>query len=283
MESRHEIKNRIKSIEGTRQITGSMRLVSMAKLQRARELMSANAPFLEESRRLASLAKRCAAGERHPVIDGRPVKSALMVAISGDRGLCGGYNASMIRFTLRYLESLSYPARVITIGSKISDAFKRRASYKPVYSYRGLSDAPIYREIDDISGLMFDMFMSGEADQILMCHTRFISLLAQQPILTRLLPIDERDEELIYEYEPDGFETLERIGRFYLTSRLYGAILESGVCEHSARIISMDGASKTAGDMIAGLTSRFNKARQAVITQELSEIVSGADAININN
>jgi len=279
MESRQAIKSRIKSIQGTKQITGSMRLVSMAKLQRAREGMRVNAPFLEESRRLASMAKKCMDGEKHLILDGRPVENTLMIAISGDRGLCGGYNASVIRYTLSYLEKLGHPYKVITIGAKISDAFRRRQSCRPACSYRGLADAPIYTEIADIAEIIYNMFISGEVDQVLMCHTKFISMLAQNPEVSRLLPFDEDPAPCAEEYEPGGAEMLEQIARFYLASRLYSAILESGVSEQSARILSMDGASKTAGEMIASLTLRYNQARQAVITQELSEIVAGADAI----
>jgi F-type H+-transporting ATPase subunit gamma len=282
MESRQTIKNRIKSIEGTRQITRSMRLVSMAKMQRAREHMKGNLPFLDESRRLAAIAKKCLNGERHPYINGRPVRNTMMVVISGDRGLCGGYNAGVIRTALRHLESLDHPAKVITIGSKVSDAFRRRQAVRPIHSFKGLTDSPIYAEVAEIAEIVRGLFDEGEVDEVMLCFTHFTSMLLQNPQIIRLLPIEEDELSGVAEsYEPGGIQMLGSIVSFYLASRLYGAILESSVSEQSARILSMDGAVRTAGEMIMDLTLRYNQARQSVITQELTEIVSGADAISM--
>jgi F-type H+-transporting ATPase subunit gamma len=254
----------------------------MAKMQRARERMKENQPFLDESRRLATIAKNCLNGERHPYITGRAVSNTLMVVISGDRGLCGGYNAGVIRMALKHLESLDHPAKVITIGSKVSDAFRRRQAVRPVHSFRGLTDSPIYAEVSGIAETVRALFDEGEVDEVLLCFTHFTSMLLQNPEIIRLLPIEEDEFPGGAEFfEPGGVQMLGGIVSFYLASRLYGAILESSVSEQSARILSMDGAVRTAGEMIMNLTLRYNQARQSVITQELTEIVSGADAINM--
>ena len=281
MESRQAIKNRIKSIEGTRQITRSMRLVAMAKMQRARDNVRENQAFLEESNRLAALVRKCMDGERHPYIDGRPLQNTLMIVISGDRGLCGGYNAGVIRYALNHLEGLGRPAKVITIGSKVSDAFRRRQSVRPIHAYRGVTDSPIYAEVADIAGIAQKMFDEGEVDQVLLCYTKFTSMLVQSPHMIQLLPVEdsEVETESVF-FEPVGAEMLKSMVSFYLSSRLYGAVLESAVSEQSARILSMDGATRTAGEMIMSLTLRYNQVRQGAITQELTEIVAGADAIS---
>ncbi|MCL1848648.1 MAG: ATP synthase F1 subunit gamma [Clostridiales bacterium] len=315
MESRQSIKNRIKSIEGTQQITKSMRLVAIAKMQKAREHMDANHAFLEGSGRLAAMARQCMDGEKHPYIEGRPVQNTLMVVISGDRGLCGGYNAGIIRFALHQLESLGRPAKVLTIGSKASDAFRRRQSFRPIRAFKGITDSPIYSEAAEIAQVILEQFNSGEVDEVLLCHTRFVSMLTQDPEISRLLPlgadqagggdtggesrgargqdagntdgqgisgVSGQDASGVVTFEPAGLPMLEGIISFYLTARIFGAILESAVSEQGARILSMDGASRTAGEMIANLTLRYNQVRQGAITQELTEIVAGADAVGGN-
>ena len=283
MESRQAIKNRIKSIEGTQQITKSMRLVAMSKMQKAKERMNENLVFLDESCKLVHLAKRCMEGEEHPYIDGRLPQNTLVVIISGDRGLCGGYNAGIIRYALHYIEGLGRPIKVVTIGSKVSDAFKRRQSYRPIHAFKGISDSPMYSEAAEIAEIVRAQFDSGEVDEVLLCYTRFVSMLSQEPEVARLLPLDENvgaaAESDMLTFEPGGASMLENVVSFYLTSRIFGAILESAVSEQSARILSMDGAARTAGDMIGKLTLRYNQVRQGAITQELTEIVAGADAV----
>ena len=292
METRQSIKNRIKSIEGTQQITRSMRLVSVAKMQRAREAMEQNRPFLDESRRLVSVAAGCMGwGEKHPYISGRPVRCTLMLVISGDRGLCGGYNAGVIRLATTEMEALGHPAKMVCIGAKAEDTFRRRKAFPQVGAYRGMSDAPIYAEAAEIAELIRGLYDAGEVDQVLLCHTQFFSMLAQAPAVVRLLPLEGQATgasatmpsamQALTSYEPAGAAMLDGLVPFYLASRIYGAILESAVCEQSARILSMDNASRTAGDMIQSLNLLYNKARQSVITQEIIEIVAGADACEV--
>ncbi|MCL2121648.1 MAG: ATP synthase F1 subunit gamma [Clostridiales bacterium] len=269
----------MKSIEGTRQITRSMRLVSIAKMQKAREAMEQNLPFLRESLRLASAAKSCLFGEKHPYLNDRPKRVTLMVVISGDRGLCGGFNAGIIRYAQAHLETLGHEVKVISIGAKAGDAFRRRRQYQQIASYHGLTDAPIYAEAEEIAGLIRGLYDAGEVDQALLCYTQFTSMLVQQPCVLQLLPVEvPADRYAPLTYEPEGAEMLEQIVPFYLASRLYGALLESSLSEQSARVLSMDGAVRTAGEMIQSLNVRYNKARQGVITQEITEIISGADA-----
>ena len=253
--------------------------MSIAKMQRAREAMNRNLPFLNECCRLASLAKSCMHGDSHPYLGGRPLRNTLMIVIGGDRGLCGGYNAGIIRHAMGYMESAGPGIKVIAIGAKVGDAFRRRHQYRPAASYKGLADSPVYTDAEEIAGQVRGLFDNGEADQVMLCYTRFSSMLAQEPAIVRLLPLDEPESAYApLFFEPGGVKMLENIVPFYLASRLYGALLESSLSEQSARDLSMDGAARTAGEMIRHLQLRYNKARQGVITQEIIEIVAGADA-----
>ena len=255
--------------------------MSIAKMQKAREMAAQNQPFFEESLRLITFAGDCAYVDKHPYIDGRPVQSTLMVVISGDRGLCGGYNAGVIRYATRYMETLGHPAKVIAIGSKAGDAFKRHMHYRPVNIYRGLTDSPIYGETEEIAKSIQEFYDEGEVDRVMLCYTQFSSMLVQQPHIVQLLPLEAPPiAGLPASYEPGGAEMLSSLVSFYLASRLYGAILESALCEQSARVLSMDGASRTAGEMITSLSLRYNRARQDLVTREITEIVAGADASN---
>jgi len=280
METQQTIVKRIKSIEGTLQITRSMRLVSIAKMQKAREAMRRNQPLLDGSRRLATLAIGSLDGRRHPLTDIRPVQCTLMVVLSGDRGLCGGYNAGVVRHALAALDSFGRPAKVITVGSKAGDALKRRRAYRPFRAYTGLSDAPAFSDAEEIAALIRSVYDSGEADEALLCYTRFTSMLIQNPAIVRLLPLGAGGQDgAATAYEPKGEELLQGVADFYLASSLYGAMLEASVCEQSARILSMDGAVRTAGEMIQELGLSYNQARQGMITQEITEIVTAADAV----
>ena len=283
MESTQRIKSRIKSIEGTRQITRSMRLVSTAKMQRSRESTAKNQPFRDETRRLAALARACMYGESHPYLGGRAVGNTLMVVLSGDRGLCGGHNVGVIRHAMTAIDELDHPAKVITIGAKAGEYFRRRR-IQPVRAFTGISDSPFYSEAAEIARVILDLFDSGQADQVLMCCTEFESMFSQHPRIQRLLPVDDGDPaDASVSFEPADASFLRGVIPFYLASAIYGALLESSLCEQCARIVSMDGAVRNADEMIRRLTLRFNQARQGVITREISEIVSGADAVSSNH
>ena len=280
MESTQLIKQRIRSIEGTRQITRSMRLVATTKVQKARGRLKVNSSYLEEARYLAALSRHCVYGEKHPYITGKEVKRSLMIVISGDRGLCGGYNVSVIRHGVAKMAELKNPCRVITIGSKARDYFKRRSDHNLLESFTGMSESPFYPVVADIARLILDLYDKGEADEVWLCYTKFISMLLLEPKVVRILPIGEEPAKAsAIRFEPKGAGILSSSVHFYLAAYIYGALLEAACCEQSARITSMDAAVKSADDLISGLTLVYNQARQSAITQELTEIVSGADAV----
>jgi len=283
LESIQLIKNRIKSIEGTRQITRSMRLVSTAKVQKARSRMLANRPFMEEVQRLADIAGQCMDGLPHPFLEGREVRCSAVVVIGGDRGLCGGYNINVARHALSLIESLG-KVQLIAVGAKSREFFRRRlkAEATLLTSFTAMSEIPSFADVVELADLLLGLYKNGEVDEIHICYTQFETMLLQTPKTIRLLPLDLHKGEKANEitrFEPAGEEFLTQAVSFYVTSALYGALLESAACEQSARITSMDGAAKAADEMIAHLTLRYNQARQGAITQELTEIVSGANAV----
>ena len=283
MESIQLIKTRIKSIDATRQITRSMRLVSTSKVQKARARLLANRPFMEETQRLAGIAGQCMDGLQHPFLEGREVRCSAVVVIGGDRGLCGGYNINVARHALSLIESLG-KVKLITVGSKGREFFQRRLKKEAVLltSFTAMSAVPSFADAVEIAELLLGLYGNGEADEIYICYTQFETMLLQTPKTIRLLPLDLRKREKasdLMRFEPSGEEFLTQVVSFYVKSVLYGVLLESAVCEQSARITSMDGAAKAADEMIAQLTLQYNQARQGAITQEITEIVRGADAV----
>jgi len=281
MESMQLIKNRIHGIGGTRQITQSMRLVSTAKVQKARARMSANRPFWEELRQLAMDAARGLRFTRHPYLTERPAKCSAVVMISGDRGLCGGYNINVGRETSALLERVG-ESQIVTVGTKSRDYCNRRHRDKVAHSVTGISETPFFDDIREIASLLLGWYDSGEVDRIYVVYTQFKTMLSQTPKAELLLPIavdESKPKAVAVRCEPEDESFLQRVVPFYVTSFLYGAILESSACEQSARIASMDSAAKNADEMIRSLTLRYNQARQGAITQEIIEIVGGANAV----
>lgn len=285
MESLELIKNRIQSIASTRQITRSMRLVSTAKVQKARTQMEENRPFLRETERLVRIAAENASDARHPYLKRREEKRAAVIVISGDRGLCGGYNINANRHAAALIKSLGNDVKIITVGVKARDFFRRRYNKHLAHSFTGVADNPFYDEISGIAAIAQGWYDGGEVDQIYVVYTKFKSMLEQVPAEKRLLPFDmdaipaEDGAKKLVRCEPDGDIFLTRAVSFYLAASLFGLVLESSCCEQSARVTSMDSAVKNADEMIDTLTLQYNQARQGTITQEIIEIVSGADAV----
>ena len=276
--STKEIKNRIRSMESTKQITKAMEMVAASKLRRAQAQVADSRPYfqilhstieeiLEHNRDLSS-----------PYLTGRPVKKVLYIVIAGDRGLAGGYNSNILKMVMAEMEGKD--AVVLPIGKKAVDFFRSRKM--PM-----LTDA--YEEAADISiGACFSLskqlskaYMKSEFDEIHVAFTTFVSVLSQTPTVTRLLPLVREEPEqkapsALVVYEPDCEEVFDAIVPEYLGGILYGALCESRASEQAARRTAMDSATSNAEDMIADLSLKFNRARQAAITQEITEIVAGS-------
>jgi F-type H+-transporting ATPase subunit gamma len=277
-----DIRRRIRSVKNTQQITKAMKMVAAAKLRRAQDRILATRPYALEIRRvIGNLAAR---GERlkHPLLERRDTGRVLLVVVSGDKGLAGSFNANVLR---RAGERLGdFPAvELLLLGKKGADFFRRR-QLPTRKAYTSLFANVEYADAQEIAGDIATAFAAGEYDAVHVVFNRFKSMLSQELTEERLLPIDSGTEiaesgAREYIFEPSAEEILEELLPRYLTFQIYRFLLESQAAEHAARMGAMDAATKNASEMIERLTLQYNRARQAAITTELIEVVSGANAL----
>jgi F-type H+-transporting ATPase subunit gamma len=275
------IRRRIKSVRNTRQITRAMKLVSGAKLRRAQQAVEAARPF---SKRLQNLVSNlAAAGGKHPLLEerGEEERVALLV-ISADRGLAGAFNANILKTAQRFLASR--PAGSVSlslVGRKAADFFRRRgtAAQRQRVEVTSRFGFELPQAVAD--ELMQD-FLGGEVDGVYVLFTRFQSAMVQMVTVERLLPVQrpEAPAEVEYRFDPSPDVILGELLPRYVRTQVYQQLLETVASEHGARMTAMENATRSASDMIDALTTRFNKARQAAITREIIEIVSGAQALS---
>ena len=273
------IKNRIRSMESTKQITKAMEMVAASKLRRAQAQVLSSRPYFEILYSTINDIVDSTRDFSSPYLVKRPVKRIAYVVIAGDRGLAGGYNSNILKLVMSEIEGKD--VQILPIGKKAVDYFNARKV--PVMSVN-------YAEAEEVSlGDCFTVakqlskkFLSGEFDEIHVAYTNFVSVLSQTPATLRLLPLlrEETGREGTVEsdmlYEPDSVEVFDTIVPEYLGGILYGALCESRAAEQAARRTAMDSATQNAEDMIADLSLKFNRARQAAITQEITEIVAGS-------
>ena len=277
--STKEIKNRIRSMESTKQITKAMEMVAASKLRRAQARVQSSRPYFEA---LYSTINDIVDTNRDfssPYLKKRPVRKAAYIVIAGDRGLAGGYNSNVLKLVMSEIEGKD--VTVLPIGKKAVDFFN--AHNVPVMAVN-------YAEVEDVSlGDCFSMakqlskrFLAGEFDEIYLAYTNFVSVLSQTPAVLRLLPLireytgREGTVQSDIVYEPGCTEAFDAIVPEYLGGVVYGALCESRASEQAARRTAMDSASQNADEMIADLSLKFNRARQAAITQEITEIIAGS-------
>lgn len=288
MASSRDIKRRIKSVHSTQQITKAMNLVAASKLQRARTRLDDTRPFFMATQNVIASIVSHASGISHPFLDKREVKKTAIIVMAGDRGLCGGYNSNISKAALEVIEK-SGDVSVVTIGSKPRDFFKRRQK-NLIKEYTGISENPTYEEASSIGQFVLELYKNHEVDEIYLAYTSFKSVISHEPTVTRLLPVDtasivaNKEEEdssrAIVNFEPSEETVLDYVIPKYINTVIFGALVESAACELGARMTSMDSATENAEEMIDDLTIQFNRARQGAITQELTEIVSGANALS---
>lgn len=273
-----DIKLRIKSVENTMQITKAMELVASSKLRKARDRMESARPYFMTLFNTLSDLAAYTVDFSSPFLVKRPVKKSAYVLIAGDRGLAGGYNNNM--FKLFTAHSQDKNAVVIPVGKKAVDFCKRRniEIFTEEYSLvEDLSSA----DCTDMGDLLAESFEKGEIDEVFICYTTFVSMLSQSPEIIQVLPLisvnaDTYQRNTITEYEPDPEELFHMLVPQFITGMVYGAVTESWASELAARRTAMDAASKNAQEMVSGLSLQYNRARQAAITQEITEIVAGA-------
>jgi len=281
-----EIKRRIQSVKNTQQITKAMKLVAASKLRKAQQAILEARPYAIKMMDVINhLAARCNS-DLHPLLDDREGKRTLLLIITSDKGLCGGFNGSIIRKTAQYLKDKDQDENsLIVAGKKGNDIFCNRP-VTIVEDLVGWTKDFDYLKAQAIGENLANMFTENKIDKVLVVYNEFKSVMQQEVIVEQLLPVVpekmEQDKDSVtvdYIYEPDEETILNELLKRYIAVEVYRAFLESSASEHGARMTAMDSASRNAGEMIDGLTLTYNKARQAYITKELIEIVNGAEAL----
>jgi F-type H+-transporting ATPase subunit gamma len=287
MPSLRDIRRRIASVKNTQQITNAMKMVSAAKLQRAQERVFAARPFAERLQLVVEHLQARVRPTAHPLLTPRSEGQTLLLVITSDRGLCGGFNGNVQRAVAEKIRELSgEQVEIIAIGKKGRDFLTyRHFPLKEAYTELFLRQVS-YEQAKEIAAKLLNAYETEGYRQVLVVYNRFRSAMVQQVAILRLLPLStledpeaEPVEPFDYIYEPSAPQVLDSLLRKQIEIQLYQVFLESYAGEHGARMTAMDSATENASEMIASLTLTFNRARQAAITKELIEVVSGADAL----
>jgi F-type H+-transporting ATPase subunit gamma len=282
-----EIRSKIASIKNTQKITKAMEMVAASKMRKAQERMRAARPYAEKIRKLVGHLRQVNLDYKHPFTLERPVTAVGIVVISTDRGLAGSLNLNLFKAALtaiREAQARGNKVYLCVIGSKALQFFKRLAGVEVAASVTHLGDRPHVAELIGTTKVMLDFYRDAKIDQLLLAHNVFVNTMTQKPVVSQLLPlvtVDKGDlqERWDYIYEPDSVAILDGILMRYLESQVFQGAVENVACEMAARMVAMKSASDNAGDLIEEFQLIYNKARQAAITKELSEIVGGAAAV----
>ncbi|MDF9840101.1 MULTISPECIES: ATP synthase F1 subunit gamma [unclassified Paenibacillus] len=283
--SMRDIKRQIKSVQNTRQITKAMEMVAASKLRKAQEKAEAARPYSEKLKEVVTNIAAATQDVTHPMLVSRPVKKTAYLIVTSDRGLAGGYNANILRkLTLLLAEKHKSKDEyaLFVIGRKGRD-FLRRREYPIVEELTEMSDSPKFSDIKSIAYSAVQQFETGVYDELYICYNRFVNAISQVPTVDRLLPMDavsggHHEASANYEYEPSPEGVLGVLLPKYAETLIYSAVLDGKASELGAKMTAMGSATKNASKMIGELRLTYNRARQAAITQEITEIVAGANA-----
>jgi F-type H+-transporting ATPase subunit gamma len=295
MASTQDLKRRLRSISNTRKLTRAMELVASARLRRAQQRIEAMRPYADRMGELMAGTAKAAGAVRLPLLQQRDVvKTVAIVPITGDRGMAGAFNAQILRRSLalmRELQAEGHQVVFFSSGKKAQSTLRFRR-LPLTQAWTGFSDRPEYTDAQAIAHALADAFASEEVDRVVLVYNAFVSALVQRVTVSEVLPVplealDKSAEEQQQEsshppdffYEPEPRNILERLLPVYVETEVYRALLESAASEQGARMTAMRNASKSAGELIDNLTLAMNRARQAEITQEILEVVAGADAL----
>ena len=288
-----EIRGKIKSFENTRKITKAMEMVSAAKMRRAQERMRAARPYADKIRNITANLSQANPEYRSAYMrTGGTAKVTGFVVVTADKGLCGGLNTNVLRAVtakLREVQAAGGKAQAVAIGNK-GFGFLNRIGVKVVSHATQLGDSAVLDKLIGPVKVMLDAFVAGQVDAVYLCYTRFINTMSQVPVIEQLLPLSgshlqqTADEKALYGwdylYEPDAATVIDELLTRYVEALVFTAVAENMASEQSARMVAMKAATENAGNLISELKLVYNKTRQAAITTELSEIVSGAAAIS---
>ena len=286
MASGKEIRNKIKSVENTRKITKAMEMVAASKMRKAQNRMRAARPYGEKIRRVAANLSHALTEYKHPFLINRDQVSVGVVLVTSDKGLCGGLNSNLLRLAvikMKEFDAQGKKFQATCIGNK-GLGFMQRVGAKVVSHVTGLGDTPHLEKLIGPVKVQLDAYMKGEIDALYIGYNRFINTMKQEPVFEQLLPLSgdsvgSAKTKWDYVYEPDAKAVIDDLLLRYVEALIYQAVAENIASEQSARMVAMKSASDNAKTVIGELKLVYNKTRQAAITKELSEIVSGAAAV----
>jgi len=285
MPSTKEIRTQIGSIKSTQKITSAMEMVAASKMRKAQERMELGRPYARRIRAVAAHLSNATQVYRHPYLTTRDVKRVGYIIVSTDRGLCGGLNINTFKKALESIQSWNdknIDVDLCLIGNKAA-AFFNNVGGNVLGVAKDLGEKPSLMDVVGSVKVMLDAYLQGDIDQLMLVGTDFVNTMTQSPVVQQLLPLKLDDEDVThrwdYIYEPSPEELVEELMNRYIESQVYQALVENRACEQAARMVAMKAATDNAGDLIGELQLVYNKARQAAITQELAEIVSGAAAV----
>ncbi|CDZ95271.1 MULTISPECIES: F0F1 ATP synthase subunit gamma [Pseudomonadaceae] len=283
-----EIRSKIASIKSTQKITSAMEKVAVSKMRKAQQRMAASRPYAERIRQVIGHLANANPEYRHPFMVDRPVKRVGYIVVSTDRGLCGGLNTNLFKALIKHMKEWhdqKIEADLCVIGNK-GASFFRSFGGNVVAAIGNIGEAPSINDLIGSVKVMLDAFQEGRVDRLYLVSNKFINTMTQKPTIDQLLPLaaDANAEQVKkgqwdYLYEPDAQQLLDALLVRFIESQTYQAVVENGAAEQAARMIAMKSATDNAGELISDLQLVYNKARQAAITQEISEIVGGAAAV----
>jgi F-type H+-transporting ATPase subunit gamma len=281
-----EIRNQIKSIKNTQKITSAMEMVAASKMRKAQDAMQLGKPYATNIRNVVSHIANANPEYKHEYMQERPAKRVGFIVVSSDRGLCGGLNINLFKATINAMKSWHEQgagADICSIGAKAASFFNNYGG-NVVASVRNIGEKPTVADVIGAVKVMIDAYNTQKIDRLFLVSNEFVNTMTQKPTVQQLLPLLPSDEKDLkhhwdYIYEPAPKELLDGLLTRYIESLVYQGVVENNACEQAARMIAMKNATDNAGDIIHELQLVYNKARQAAITQELSEIVSGAAAV----
>ncbi len=282
-----EIRVKIASFKSTQKITKAMQMVAASKMRKAQERMRATRPYAQRIRRVIGHLRKANPDFRHPYLVEREAKSVGFIVITTDRGLCGGLNVNLFKAALaaiRDWQGRGAQVALCLIGSKGVQFFRRLSNVNTLATVTHLGDRPHVADLIGTVKVMLDLYKEGKLDRVFLVHNEFINTMSQKPAIHQLLPVVTEDEDKLqkmwdYIYEPSAAELLDGVLMRYIESQVFQGAVENVGCEMAARMVAMKSATDNAGKLIEELQLIYNKARQAAITKEISEIVGGAAAV----
>ena len=283
-----EIRSQIKSVENTKKITKAMEMVAASKMRKAQERMRAARPYSEKVRQIAANLSRANSEYSHPFMETNDAKTAGLIVVTTDKGLCGGLNTNVLRVVtqqLKELQAKGHGVQTLAIGNK-GVGFLNRSGAQVLSTVTGLGDTPHLEKLIGPVKVLLDAYTEGKLSAVYICYTKFINTMKQEAVVQQLLPLSPEtlqaegsSHEWDYIYEPDAATVIDDLLQRYVEAQVYQAVAENMASEQSARMVAMKAATDNAGSVINELKLVYNKTRQAAITKELSEIVAGAAAV----